>query len=699
MKFRFIYLCLFLFAFGNNVVAQSLNRSIALLDLSIRNAEANDGQIFSAKHILNITGIPFSVTADLNVAMENALILCSADIESNTFSTDEKNSLKTYVENGGVLIASRVTDEELFPLFGISTAINSTTNHLVKWNNSLSTSLFRWIDEPEEWTISLGRESYENIFKTYSYNLSTAIALANYENGTVAVTQNQYNVGFSYVFGFAWKEIILRNQINRDYEAQRIGSNGFEPSMDVVMLLMRAIFNEHIPYSTWKHTSSNNSTSTLMITHDVDSTTGVDSLLVFADSEMNMGIIATYNMTVRYFSDVLMSDFYNGSLPNLNHVISKGHVIGSHSVGHFFDFSDDAIFPIGSPGNTMSTYTPYNNGIITTGGTVYGECEVSKDVLEAELDVNIRTFRSGHLAYNKFLVDVLDDLGYLYNSSYTANDVLTNFPYQNKKGRSFSGQISNVYELPVSISDVYQSDPLTGENYIQKADIWLDVIAKVDANNAPTVLLIHPNRGYKLIGQEYFISHLPASICIKEMGAYGDYWRAREAFDFKTQSFGNSLQISILGQDLAINEDISLIVNNGRDLGDLTVMWEDEFSVDFTAENWGDNDLILYDFKISVGIDDLTRSDPNKELIATIFPNPIEDDLNIELELKMASDIEVMLFDIYGRLILQRFHAKQTSGHQILNLNLNELHLKRGIYFCKINAGANGDIVQKVIIK
>lgn len=698
MRYRRIIFLLFILVIGSGT-AQTLNRSIALLDLTERNGEANDAQLFSAKHMLNIAGIPFSITADLNIAMQNALILCSADVESYTFTIDEKNSLMTYVENGGILVASRVTDDELFSLFGISAAIDSTTNHLVHWNTSLGTSLFRWIDEPEEWTISLGRESYENIFKTYSYELSTAIALANYENGTIAVTQNQFSNGFGYIFGFAWKEIILRNQINRDYEAQRITSNGFEPSMDVVMLMLRAIFNEHIPYSTWKHTSSDNSTSTLMITHDVDSSTGVDSLSVFADSEMNMGIITTYNMTVRYFSDALMSDFYIGSLPDLNYAINKGHVIGSHSVGHFFDFADDEIFPIGSPGNTKDNYIPSNDGTVTIGGTVYGECEVSKDVLEADLNVDIRSFRSGHLAYNKYLVDVLDDLGYLYNSSNSASDVLTNFPYQNKKGRSFSGEISNVFELPVSISDVYSADPLTENNYIEKADIWLDIIAKVDANNASTVLLIHPNRGYKLIGQEYFISNLPASICIKEMGAFGDYWRERETFDFTTQLLDNSLQISISAQNLVLNEDMSLIINNGQALDNLSVTWEDGLPLDFISENWGDTDLILYDFKISVGIDDLTKNDSNKELIATIFPNPIDEDLNIELELKMASDIEVELFDIYGHLIMQRFYTNRVSGNQILNINLNELQLKRGIYFCKIKAGPNGELVQKVIVK
>lgn len=691
----------FLLAIGNST-AQSLERRIALLDLSERNTETNDAQIFSAQHMLKVSGIPFSITSNPVVAMQYAMILCSSDLESSTLTQDEKNSLSEYISNGGILVAPRVLDNELFPLFGISGVTESNVNYLVNWNTNLTTPLFRWIDEPEEWTISLGKESSGDIFKTYSYVLGNAQALGFYGNGAVAVTQNEYGSGFSYTFGFTWKDVILRGLMNRDHEAQRISSNGFEPSMDVIMLMIRAIFTKHIPYTTWKHTSLANSTSTLIITHDVDSYSSIEDMLIFSESEKNMGISSTYNITVRYLSDALMTDFYNGILTNTNikKLISDGQEIGSHSVGHFPDFGDDDVFPIGSSGNTTSNYAPHNNGVFTTGGTVYGECEVSKNVLESDFGIDIRVFRTGHLVYNNYLVEVLDALGYEYNSSYSANEVLTNFPYQNKKGRSFSGETSNVYELPVSISDVYHDDPISEENYLEKVNIWLGIMSKIDANNASTVLLIHPNRGYKLDAQEYLLLHLPGNIFIKEMGGFGDYWRARESFDYTTQLTGNSLTITIPSQDLSLNENISLIVNNGQDLDEIILKDENGNPIRFISENWNNKDVILYELAVIIGIsDDINPNDDTNKLNINIYPNPVWNTLNIEMNLLSNSNINIELLDIFGKTLKNNETSAKVSGHQIIRIDLNNAQVASGLYFCKIKVDGKIETVRKIVVK
>ena len=629
------------------------------------------------------------------------MILCSSDLNTNTMSTEEKDLLISYVSSGGILIASRVSDEYFFPLFGVSGLTESNTNYTLNWNHNISSSLLRWINEPEEWTVSLGRESQGSIFKTYSYNLTNAIPLATYENQATAVTQNGFGTGFTYVFGMAWKEVILRSEINRDFEAQRITSNGFEPTQDVFMLMIRAIFCEHIPYSVWKHSSLTNSTSTLMITHDIDSNTALDTMAVLAESEKTMGITATYNITVRYFNDALMDDFYNGSDTKIQKIIDDGHVLGSHTVGHFFDFGDDIIFPIGNSGNTMENYHPYNDGIATTGGTVFGECEVSKNVLESDHNQKIRVFRTGHLVFNTNLVSVLQGLGYLYNSSFSANAVLTNFPYQCRTDQSFTGVRSSVYELPVSISDVYQNDNLTEDNYIEKADNWLEVISKIDDNNASTVLLIHPNREYKLLGQEYFLANLPADIRIEEMSAFGDFWKDRETFEFITELMtGNALKITLMNQNQLLNQNISLIINNGKELTDIVIQNENGQAIGFVSENWSTNDLLLYDFNFTVGTTDLFNTNKNDNILnLNIFPNPVYDIFNIELNLKIASEVVVELVDIYGKTIKTVLLNSHNIGHQNISFKINDLNLTQGIYFCKINAGLNGQVIKKVFLR
>lgn len=677
-------------------------KSIALLDMSQRNSETNDANLFSAEHILKVTGVPFTITTNLNEASNYAMILCSSQIKPNSFTNDEKLLLIEYVSNGGILITPRMLDSDLFSLFGISNFSSLKTNHKINWSEDLSSEFYGWMDEPNEKQISLGDEDLSVVIKTYSYEVTDATSLGTYNNGTVAALKNARDNGFAYSFGVSWKDVILRSQINRDYEAQRTSGNGFEPTQDVFMLFIRAIAKEHIPYLTWKHTSPGNSTSTLMITHDIDSSSGMDMLSLFSDSEKETDIITDYNVTVRYFSDALNSDFYNNRTSVITGIINNGHTIGSHSVGHFPDFADNTIFPMGITGNTKLNYTPYNDDVKTMGGTVFGECEVSKNILEADFPIEIRSFRSGHLAYNKHLVNVLDALGYDYNSSNNANDVLTHFPYQNKMNRSFSGATSKVYELPVTISDVFKETPINEENYTDKVAIWLDVLKKTNNNEAPAVLLIHPNRNYKLIAQELLLSELPEGMYIEEMNVYGDFWKARETFDLTTTITNNIAYVTVYKEDIALDNNISFIINNGQELDDVIVKDEDGNSIDFLSQNWKTNDLMFFQrdivrgyTKTTLGVSTFINTDTSLE----IYPNPVEDIMNIKIDLKYQSNLQIELANIYGQVVFQSKPKNYTSGLQKITFSKNNFNVASGIYLCTIKTERNGSFIKKIFMK
>lgn len=694
MKSFHTIIILFLLLLPLSLFAQQKHANVTILDISARNKETNDARVFSVYHMANIAGFDFEVLDDLELALQSKFVIASSQLLSKTFTSEEKELIKEFVSNGGILLAPKVLDEDLFGLFGIDTIFESTANHLINFNQSLDISLFEYIDEPEEWTISLGRLDIAEIFKSNSYILNSAVSLATYENEESAFIRNQYGFGTTYAFGVSWKDIILRSQINRDYEAQRISSNGFEPTQDVVSLLVRSIYNTHIPYGVWKHTSGGNSTSTLMITHDIDSATGFDTLSKFCESEANMGIIADYNITVRYFKDELMSDFYSKSQASVPDILNNGHVLGSHSVGHFFDFGDDDIFPIGETGNTIENYAPYNDGSFTFGGSVVGECEVSKNKLESDFGQNIRIFRAGHLAYNKYLVNVLDNLGYMYNSSFAANSVLTNFPYRCKYDRSFSGKLSNIYEMAVSISDVFHSNPISKSNYLLKAQTWIDITKKIDANNATTVLLIHPNRGYKLIAQEYYLSHIPSTIAIKEMGEFGDFWRAREKQKFYTKLQNDSLHVIINLEQSEMHESISFIIKDGQELKDVRITDQLGQSLEMQVQAWNETDLIVY--KELVIVNQVAEVQDNLDL--KIFPNPAIDHINIELELKYDSDLRCEIYTTMGQQVYNSIEKTGSAGRKFVHLDLKNSSLLPGIYYVKINAGRNGETIQRIFI-
>lgn len=212
-------------------------------------------------------------------------------------------------------------------------------------------------------------------------------------------------------------------------------------------MVLRNIIREHIPHTIYKHTAPYNAHSAVMLTHYVDSRTGMDSMHFFSEYQQQNNVKAHYNITARYRNDIWMTDFYLGNQQRVNQLKLEGHTIASHSVGHFPDFADKNTFPLGQLGNDTSNYKPYYNGTETLNGSVLGELEVSRDLLENDINVNVRSFRARHLAYNDSLVRALELLDYDFNSTFSSNDVLSNFPYYVMKDRSFSSEESRILGL------------------------------------------------------------------------------------------------------------------------------------------------------------------------------------------------------------------------------------------------------------
>lgn len=683
MKSFYIVLVLVTGLVFTELSAQDLQKSIAVLDLTQRNNESNDSRLFSVEHMAKVAGIPFITTDDLSVATEYGMILSSSLFKNNAFSSEEIILLENYVDGGGVLVAPRIEETDLFSLFGIQSFEDSKSRYTIHWDSTLTDVALKYIDETEERTLSLGRSTYDEIFKTIGYTPGTARTFAYFTDGSSAVINNTYGEGAAISIGVSWKEIILRNQINRDFEAHRVASNGFEPTSDVLALFVRALFIQYHPYTVWKNTSPGKSAATLMVTHDIDSSTGMDTLQVFVDYEAENNIEATYNVTVKYVDDAIAPAYYMGRQSTLDYIMDNGQHVGSHSVGHFFDFADEDIFPIGAAGNTPSSYRPFNDGNITTGGTIYGECEVSKNTLETDIDgLTIRSFRAGHLAYPNYLINVLDELGYAYNSSYSAGDVLNNFPYQNKKDRSFSGENSSVYEIPVTISDVFHDNPISQFNVFGKAVTWLAVTEKNMRNGAPTVLLIHPNRHYKLEGLDFYLDRISADMHIMEMEKFGDFWRAREDLNFTTTMADEEMVIQLTSA-VDLDQNVSFLVADGQLLSSISVLDEAGNPINFLIKNQGIQDVVVYfqDFVSIVADEDYTEIDTNIH----VYPNPTTGDYTLRLDWPNTAKLSIDLFDVYGKKVTQVLDKMVPAGEVEIMSSFPNAGISSGIYFLVVH--------------
>jgi hypothetical protein len=59
------------------------------------------------------------------------------------------------------------------------------------------------------------------------------------------------------------------------------------------------------------------------------------------------------------------------------------------------------------------------------------------------------------------------------------------------------------------------------------------------------VLLIHPNRGYKLDAEQSFVEQLPSDVAIVSTEAFGQFWKNRLSTGVETDRQGETLTIQL----------------------------------------------------------------------------------------------------------------------------------------------------------
>lgn len=669
-----------LLAFSFNGNAQQ--RKVALLDLSTRNGETNTSRYRSCVWILNTAGIEYTSTTSLATALTYPVIFMSPVIKSTTFKSQERTSLTNYVKAGGIIICSSVQTSNFNSLCGVSAYESLDTRKYFNSNTSSLPWLFDRIDDSAETSIRFLGTTTGAVCTSRSYTLNGGTSLASYEDGKSAFVYRATGKGAVYTFGMDLRDVILRFQIDDDGNAQESYSNSFEPGSDVFMMLIQNIVRHHIPNTVRLHTSPRNSTSSVMVTHDYDSKSCQDTCGYFADMEYSRGIKAMYNITTSYYSNGWISGFYNTSYSSIQYLLSKGHLIASHSVGHFPDFETDSRFPLGTKGLTTTTYHPTYTAGVTTNGCTYGEVEVSKNLLETDHKVPIKSFRSGELNYNKTLAYALSQTGYKFNSSFSANDVLTNFPFYAVDGKKVSGAQLPILEISMTISDVW-TPSMSASNYIPKVAIWNTITKKNDANNAPTVLLIHPNRRFKVLAEEMYLDSLPSSALLIPLDEYGEYWQERDTLDFYSTLSNNVLNV-YLNTDNP-DERISYVIDSASKLSEVHFYTPNGNELTLSNQSWANGATLYYtqksnQYKTSGVVEKINNT------AAVVYPNPSTSDVNINIEHAETGTYTLTVFDALGQQII---HTQQThiSSAGMLSFPWNVEKLTTGCYYFSINGG------------
>ena len=533
----------------------------AILDLTARN-NAPYVETFALEHTFDILGLPYIVTDDIKEATGYKVVYTGGMLNNPTLTPEEADLLYDFVDSGGVLVSSVVLGNRYSPLFGIGATQSSKVRFSVNFNVQEKDRALKYLDREEEKKIQLGNRSfYEEIIWSHGFETKDATPLATMEDGSTVLSVNYYGQGTAYALGLAYADVILTPQVGKDFEAQREFINVFEPGADVFMLTLKAIYEDTVSPYVYLSTIPHGQETAFIITHDVDAQTSFKNALEYARMESKYGVKSTFFVTTKYFVDDTDIGYYEPTnIDYIRQVKEMGFDIGSHTVAHSKVFST---FPLGSLDVSRETYDP------RIAPSVIGEVKVSKDILDKDFNQNTVSFRAGDLEYPDSLIEALEETGYLYDATFSANDILTNFAYRALKRRNLNAPQSKVVEVPVIFDD--SQGLLTEENWEEMVPIWLDIIWANRDNEAISTLLIHPAiASYRVKAEEELLKVLiDEDVWIGDLTSYGDFWNARSEVKYKTTLKDGLLGINLESND--ISPTVSFVIEDSAKVEEIKV--------------------------------------------------------------------------------------------------------------------------------
>ena len=473
-------------------------------------------------HALKEMGIPFFITRDLGQALRHRLVILYPSVDAQTFTEVQAGELTAFVQQGGFIFAQNVFWGGMESLFGFRSFAPSRKRYHLAFSGT-SDPIMKYLNRPEEREVSLGSDHFPEIIWSNGYAPGPgAEVLAHFDDGTAALLSNSVGKGKVYLLGLSLLDVVLRSQNNRDYEAQRRYVNTFEPGADVWLLILRAWYENYARDYVRLATIPGGQRSALLLSHDVDWENSFSPGLDFSRIEKANHANSTFFIQTKYVDDAnSKAFFFEPNLGTLRILKSGGATVGSHSIIHSRGFNK---FELGSGHEVYPSYQPRGLGFDTaSGATVFGELRVSKGLLDGEIpDQDTVFFRAGHLRVPDSLPEALERSGYQFDSSFTADDVLSNFPYALPRTLGFE-EDSDIYEFPVTIED--EESP----GFAKRVPQALEVVLANAENGAVSVVLVHSNEStLKAAAEQDLLRQLPADILKTDMVSFGKFWRARD---------------------------------------------------------------------------------------------------------------------------------------------------------------------------
>ncbi len=470
-------------------------------------------------HGMKTLGIPFIITTDYKKAIEHKVVMVYPMISGASMSPLALQALAAFPRNGGTLIGIQVLGA-LNEVFGFEEPVPSKQHFQIKIppdSNNVYTGQFHF---PKELTISLGnKERFKETIGTYSYSKTQLPALATYEDKSAAVTQKLYESGKAFAFGFDIGYLLLKAHNIRHEDFNRSSSNDFEPTVDVILRLIKAMYLEGDRNGAYVCTVPYNKDLAVCITHNINFRKALESSLNFAAEEKKLGIRSTYFIQTKYIRDRKSFIFNSAedfkiitSLHEMGMDVQSNGVCGSPQFDQFEQGSGAEIYP---------TYKPYVMAWDKTYyGTIFGEMRVSRFLIDRMIPgMNTLCFRSSYL-YTPFTYpQSLLASGYRFSSSTQANSALSHFPFQLNYNREYDTEV-DAFEFPVTDDD--EIPPYT----LDRASSSITLAKKIATYGGCFIGQVHPNKlGLRV--EKDFVKAMKEMAWFGTIRDFGLWWTAR----------------------------------------------------------------------------------------------------------------------------------------------------------------------------
>ncbi len=470
-------------------------------------------------HGLRTIGVPFIITTDYRKAVQHSVVMVYPIVSGASLSPDALQALAAFPRNGGTLIGIQVLGA-LNEVFGFEEPMPSKQHFEIKIPRDSAITITQEFVDPKELQISLGnKERFKETIGTYSYSKPQLPPIATYEDKSAAITQKFYENGSAYAFGFDIGFLILKGHNIRHQDFNRSPANNFEPTIDVVLRLIKNIYLKGERDGCYIGTVPYFKNLSVCITHNINFATALDNAVKFANEEKKLNIHSTYFIQTRYIRDSRERIFNSiDDFKKLRLISQAGMDLQSNSV------SGSPVFDQFEQGTGDEVYPDYRPYVMawekTYHGTIFGEMRVSRFLIDRFVPGNVTTaFRSTYL-YTPFTYpQSLVSSGYRFSSSIPANAALTHFPFQLNYNREYNSEMQ-AFEFPVTDDD--EIPPYS----IERANSAITLAKKIARYGGCFIGQVHPN-STGLAVEKKFIEALKDEAWIGTISDFGLWWAAR----------------------------------------------------------------------------------------------------------------------------------------------------------------------------